>query len=212
MVARYAASAEVRLRRRASADYLRRSPLAGFRVIHFATHALVDDRALGRTALALAPDSSGSGLVTPGELAGLQLNADMVVLSACRTAGGVVVDGEGIQGLTASLLEAGARSVVATSWRVGDRSTVRVVDRLYAELAGGKPVIDALRKAKLESLEAGDPPAVWAAFSVVGDPTVVVPLKVPPSTRLWWAAAGAVAAMAIVVVVARRRRRPSAAG
>jgi CHAT domain-containing protein len=136
----------------------------------------------------------------------------MVVLSACRTAGGVVVDGEGIQGLTASLLEAGARSVVATSWRVGDRSTVRFVDRLYAELARGKPVIDALRTAKLESLEAGDPPAVWAAFSVVGDPTVVVPLKVPPSTRLSWAGAGAVAAMAIVVVVARRRRRPSAAG
>jgi CHAT domain-containing protein/tetratricopeptide (TPR) repeat protein len=212
MVARYAASAEVRLRRRASADYLRHSPLTGFRVIHFATHALVDDRALGRTALALAPDSSGSGLVTPGELAALRLDADMVVLSACRTAGGVVVDGEGIQGLTASLLEAGARSVVATSWRVGDRSTVRFVDRLYAELARGKPVIDALRTAKLESLEAGDPPAVWAAFSVVGDPTVVVPLKVPPSTRLSWAGAGAVAAMAIVVVVARRRRRPSAAG
>jgi hypothetical protein len=46
-------------------------------------------------------------------------------------------------------------------------------------------VIDALRDAKLESLEAGDLPSVWAAFSVVGDPTVVVPLRTPPSARLW---------------------------
>jgi CHAT domain-containing protein len=86
------------------------------------THALVDDRALGRTAL--APGPSGSGLVTPGELAGLRLDADMVVLSACRTAGGVVVDGEGIQRLTAALLAAGARSVVATAgaWATGARS------------------------------------------------------------------------------------------
>jgi CHAT domain-containing protein len=208
LVARFAAVSDVRLGKEASADYLRHTPLAGFEVIHFATHALVDDRALGRTALALAPGTTGNGLVTPGELAGLRLNAGMVVLSACRTAGGVVVDGEGIQGLTASLLEAGARSVVATSWRVGDRSTVRFVDRLYSALARGKPVAEALREAKLESLAAGDPPAVWAAFSVVGDPTVVVPLRAPPSSRGWWAGAGVVIA---IVVAAARRRRASAA-
>ena len=99
----------------------------------------------------------------------------------------MVVDGEGIQGLTASLLEAGARSVVATSWRVGDRSTTRFVERLYSELARGRAVVEALRGAKLASLRAGDPPRVWAAFSVVGDPTVVVPLRAPPS-RSWWSA------------------------
>jgi CHAT domain-containing protein len=209
LVARYAAVSDVRLRRDASVDYLRHTPLERYEVIHFATHALVDDRALGRTVLALAPGSSGNGLVTPGELARLRLDASLVVLSACRTAGGVVVDGEGIQGLTASLLEAGARSVVATSWRVGDRSTTRFVERLYSELARGREVGEALRGAKLASLRA-DPPRVWAAFSVVGDPTVVVPLRAP-TTRSWWL--GVVAGVLIVgVTVAVARRRASATG
>jgi CHAT domain-containing protein/tetratricopeptide (TPR) repeat protein len=206
LVARYAPESEVRLRRQASADYLRHAPLGGFEVIHFATHALVDDRALGRTALALAPDSSGSGFVTPGELASLRLDAGLVVLSACRTAGGVVVDGEGMQGLTAALLEAGARSVVATSWRVGDRGTVRFVERFYGELARGKPVVEALRAAKLVSLREGDAPGTWAAFSVVGDPTVVVRLREPPR-RVWWAWSGGLAVVLIAAAVATRRRR-----
>jgi len=210
LVGSYAAMSDVRLRRDASVDYLRHTPLARYEVIHFATHALVDDRALGRTVLALAPGASGNGLVAPGELAGLDLHARLVVLSACRTAGGVVVDGEGIQGLTAALLEAGARSVVATSWRVGDRSTTRFVERLYSELASGRSVVEALRGAKLASLRAGDPPRIWAAFSVVGDPTVVVPLRAPPS-RSWWL--GLLAGVLIVgVTVAVARRRASASG
>ncbi len=155
LVARYASAADVRLREGASAEYLRHAPLDSFAVIHFATHALVDDRALGRTALALAPGKTAGGFVTPGELAALKLDADLVVLSACRTAGGVVVDGEGVQGLTAPLLQAGARSVVATSWRVGDRSTVRFVEDFYDELARGRPVVEALRSAKLAAMKHG---------------------------------------------------------
>ena len=130
-----------------------------------------------RTALALAPGGGEDGFVTPGELARLRLAADLVVLSACRTAGGVVVDGEGVQGLTAPLLEAGARSVVATTWRVGDESTVDLVDRFYAGLARGLPVAEALQAAKLEAMLRRAPPAAWAAFTVVGDPFTIVPLR-----------------------------------
>jgi hypothetical protein len=79
------------------------------------------------------------------------------------------------------------------------------VERLYSELARGKPVILALRDAKLGSLRAGDPPGVWAAFSVVGDPTVVVPLRAPP-LRTWWAGVGAGVVIAVVAAAARRRR------
>jgi hypothetical protein len=71
-------------------------------------------------------------------------------------------------------------------------------------------VIEALRSAKLESLREGDPPAVWAAFTVVGDPTVVVPLRPPRSSRLWWA--GAAAVIAIAGAAGWRRRLASAAG
>jgi CHAT domain-containing protein len=210
LVARYASAAEVRLGDDASAEYLRHTPLGGFQVLHFATHALVDDRALGRSALALAPGSSESGFVTPGEVASLRLGADMVVLSACRTAGGVVVDGEGIQGLTAAFLEAGARNVVATSWRVGDRSTVRFVDGFYAELARGKPVVEALRAAKLGSLRRGAPPGEWAAFNAVGDPLVVVPLRTPASRRGWWVGAGGLAVVLLAAAATRRRRSAAA--
>jgi CHAT domain-containing protein len=89
----------------------------------------------------------------------------------------VVVDGEGMQGLTAPLLEAGARSVVATSWQVGDEHVVSLVKRFYAGLASGMPVVDALRSAKLETRRDGAPPALWAAFTVVGDPLATVALR-----------------------------------
>ena len=116
-----------------------------------------------------------------------------------------MVDGEGIQGLTAALLEAGARSVVPTSWRVGDRSTVRFVEDLYDELARGLPVGDALHAAKLTAMQEGARPGVWAAFSVVGDPTVRVPLREPRPPLVWWAGAGGLVAAAIAAAVARQR-------
>jgi CHAT domain-containing protein len=179
LVARNSPDAEVRLRRDASAGYLKHAPLEGFRVIHFATHAVVDERSTARTVLALAPDSSESGLVGPGDLAALRLDADLVVLSGCRTAGGVLVEGEGVQGLTAPLIQAGARSVVASQWRIGDRSTISFVRDFYQALATGAPVGDALRTAKLDALRRGAPSREWAAFTLVGDPLVTVPLRAP---------------------------------
>jgi CHAT domain-containing protein/tetratricopeptide (TPR) repeat protein len=207
LVARYAPQATVRLRSWATESYLKHASLTDYRVIHFATHALVDDRSIGRTALALAPGGGETGFVAPGDLAALRLDADLVVLSACRTAGGVVVDGEGVQGLTAPLLEAGARSVVATAWRIADRSTVDFVRDFYSSLAAGLPVGDALRAAKLAALRRGAPPGEWAAFGVVGDPLVTVPLRAPAPERPWWLAAPAVAALAVPVYWVRRRGR-----
>jgi CHAT domain-containing protein len=175
-LARYA-DADLLLGPDASEHRLETVPLSRYSVLHFATHALVDDRIAVRTALALTPGNGSDGFVTPGELGRLRLTADLVVLSACRTAGGVVVDGEGMQGLTAPLLEAGARSVVATSWRVGDERVVSLIQRFYAGLARGMPVVDALRSAKLEIRRDGASPALWAAFTVVGDPLATVALR-----------------------------------
>lgn len=211
LVARFAPEAEVRLGERASAAYLKRTALENLRVIHFATHALVDERTAARTALALTPGEGETGFVGPGDLAALRLDADLVVLSACRTAGGVVLGGEGIQGLTAPLLQAGARSVVATQWRIGDRSTVTFVERFYRGLAGGLPVAEALRAAKLEAVRRGAPPSEWAAFTAVGDPLVIVPLQIPSRTPSWWFAAFAVVALgagsAGTYSLRRRRQR-----
>ena len=212
-VARYAAEADVRLGDAASAAFLEQAPLAGYRVIHLATHAIVDDRAIGRSAIALAPGDGESGIVLPGDLAALDLDADLVVLSACRTAGGVVLDGEGVQGLTAPLLEAGARAVMATGWRIDDRRTVRFVLDFYDALARGRTVGDALHDAKLAALRRGAPPGEWAAFVVVGDPTVTIPLTTPrravPAEGLA-VILGTVLGLggvAVAVMVARRKRR-----
>jgi CHAT domain-containing protein len=209
LVARYAAAAEVRLRDQASAEYLRRTPLSGYRVLHFATHALVDDHSVARTALALAPGAQDDGMVGPGDLAAAELNADLVVLSACRSAGGVLVTGEGIQGLTAPLLAAGARSVVASQWRIGDRSTVRLMERFYRALAGGLPTGEALRAAKIEALRQGVPASDWAAFTLVGDPLVLVPLQQP--RRRWAFGVLGTALLLAALLYSRRirRRRPA---
>ena len=177
--ARYFERADVRVRGEASEAFLKRTPLAGYRILHFATHAIVDGRALTRTALALAPGDGEDGFVTPGDLAALELDADLVVLSACQTAGGVVVSGEGIQGLTAPLLEAGARAVVATQWRIGDRGAGPLLEGFYRALAAGLAAGDALRLAKREAIGRGAPPSEWAAFVLVGDPMVRVPLRAP---------------------------------
>jgi len=208
-VARYAEHGEVRLRDEASAAFLKTAPLAGYRVIHLATHALVDERSVARTALALAPGGGESGFVGAGDLAALALGADLVVLSGCRTARGKIVEGEGVQGLTAPLLQAGARAVIATGWSISDRHTVQLVETFYRNLANGQPVSEALRAAKLDAIRRGASPREWAAFTLVGDPLVSVPLRPPTAAWRWWAMAVAavmVAAFAVIAVYSRRTR------
>jgi CHAT domain-containing protein len=182
-------------------------------VLHFATHALVDDQAATRTALALAPGDGEDGFLGPADLASLELDADLVVLSACRTAGGVVIKGEGIQGLTAPFLQAGARSVVATQWRIADASAGQLVESFYADMANGHSVGDALRAAKLTAIRRGAPPAEWAAFVVVGDPAVKVPLVQPRDRPAWVLpiAVGLVPMIALIYGWTRKRRGAAAA-
>jgi CHAT domain-containing protein/tetratricopeptide (TPR) repeat protein len=208
LVARYASEAVVRLRGDASAAYLKRAPLERFRVIHFATHAVVDERSAARAVLALAPDGNDNGRVGPGDLAALRLDADLVVLSGCRTAGGLVVEGEGVQGLTAPLIQAGARSVVASQWRIPDRSTIPFIQGFYQALAEGLPVGDALRAAKLDAIRHGTPAREWSAFTIVGDPLVRVPLTVPgPDPWRLTMVAAAIVLGAAAFAYARTRRR-----
>lgn len=207
LVARFAERAELRLRERASESYLKHAALDSFDVIHLATHALVDERSVARTALAVADGDGDDGFIGPGELSALKLDARLVVLSACRTAQGVAVRGEGVQGLTAPLLAAGARSVLATQWRIRDTDAVRFIDDFYRALARGNGVSDAARTAKLAAIDRGASAATWAAFSVVGDPLVTVPVRAPSNAIRWLLVAAGLAALALVYGVVRRTRR-----
>jgi CHAT domain-containing protein len=97
--------------------------------------------------------------------------------------------GEGVAGLTAPLLAGGARGVLATQWRIADRSTLRLVDGFYGALAQGLPADHALRQARLAVRAHGAPAREWAAFVLVGDPTVQVALRQPSLAarmRTWW--------------------------
>lgn len=184
LVGAFGQQSTVRLRADASAAFLETTPLTGFAIVHFATHAVVDDVVPARSALALAPGGGRSGYVGPSDLAGLHLTAGLVVLSACRTARGAVVTGEGVQGFTSPLLAAGAHSVLATEWRLNDRDAVPMMYTLYREMAAGLPVGEAVRRSELAARAAGRPEREWASFILVGDPLVRIPLHIPSPDRV----------------------------
>jgi CHAT domain-containing protein len=152
----------------------------GARVLHFATHALVDRRFPLDSGLALAarePDASGevSGLLQAWEvLESMRLDADLVTLSGCETGQGSEGSGEGLVGLVRAFQIAGARTVAASLWSVSDRSTMELMTRFYRGLARGERKDEALRGAQraLARGEAGPvfaQPWHWAAFELFGD-------------------------------------------
>jgi tetratricopeptide (TPR) repeat protein len=179
-VARYAPYATVFTGVEAREARLRSASLSDVGVLHFATHANVGEWSLLQSSLLLAPGEGEDGRVTSEEILRLQLGANVVVLSACRSAGGAVRAGEGLFGLTTPLLEAGASSVVASLWPVGDRAIEPMIDLLYQELASGATVGDAVNRAKRAARQRGLSPSVWAAFAVTGDQRVTTALRTPP--------------------------------
>jgi CHAT domain-containing protein len=161
----------VRLGREASESALKHAALSDVSILHFASHAVVDPAGLRGTALLLAPGGGEDGIVRPEELSALSLDADLVVLSACSTAlsGGHAGD-EGLRGLVAPLIEAGARGVAATLWAVDDQAQRLLMRRMYQRLARGESTAAALRGAKLDAIRDGASPRDWAALVLWGDP------------------------------------------
>ncbi len=178
-VARFAPQSDVYVGAEARESRIRRASIADVGILHFATHADVEEWSLMRSALLLAPGDREDGRLTTEEVLGLRIEANLVVLSACRSGSGAVLVGEGLQGLTIPLLEAGASTVVATLWQVGDRSVEPMVELFYQKLATGAAVGDALHRAKRAARAAGISPAIWAAFTLTGDSRVVTQLQAP---------------------------------
>jgi CHAT domain-containing protein len=158
-------------------------------VLHFATHAIVrDDDPLG-SFLAVGSDTagrSGDGLLTAEEIYGLDLDADLVVLSACRSAGGRVT-GDGIATFARAFIYAGTPSLVASLWDVADEPTNRLLPDFYRAWLGGASKARALRSAQLRLLRdlrankvqvdtpvgpvfVTEHPVFWAGFSLIGEP------------------------------------------
>jgi CHAT domain-containing protein len=150
--------------------------LADYRYVHFATHGLVDSRYPGLSALVLSQfDEHGraqDGFLRLNDIYNLRLNADVVVLSACETALGRDVRGEGLIGLTQGFLSAGARRLVASLWQVPDRATAELMTRFYGYLLNdGLRPAEALRQAQAWSAQQPRfrDPYFWGGFILVGD-------------------------------------------
>jgi CHAT domain-containing protein len=147
--------------------------LAGYRILHFATHGLVDERRPERSSLAFSypQDPSEDGYLAASEIYRLHLNADLVVLSACETGLGRMVRGEGVLGLPRAFFYAGARSVLVSLWSVSDRSTALLMTSFYGALIKkGEPTSRALVTAKASLRKNPDTshPFYWAPFVLIG--------------------------------------------
>jgi CHAT domain-containing protein len=147
-------------------------------LLHFACHGFLNDRFPLNSGLALTlPDQPAegqdNGLLQAWEIfEGVRLDADLVTLSACNTALGPEMGGEGLVGLTRAFQYAGARSVLASLWGVSDASTGALMKRFYTHLRAGKTKDEALRAAQTELIHENDAlshPYHWAAFQLFGD-------------------------------------------
>jgi len=148
--------------------------LRDFRILHFATHGTYAEQPL-LSALELSRvDSAGrpvEGILPAHEIYDLDLPAELVVLSACETARGRDVPGEGlVSGLPRAFLYAGASRVLVSLWAVEDQSTRDLITVFYRGLFGrGLPPARALQEAQLALRQAGRPPYQWAGFVLLGD-------------------------------------------
>ena len=154
----------------ASERRLKLAPLASFRALHLAAHARADAAFPERSAVFLSPGGDGEdGWLQPREIAGLHLNGRLVVLSACDSAEGSLLSGEGPLSLARAFFAAGAGNVVATRWPLRDDDAAFVMERLYRGLRAGEPVGAALRRARRDAVAAGLPAGAWAGVALLGD-------------------------------------------
>jgi formylglycine-generating enzyme required for sulfatase activity/CHAT domain-containing protein/Tfp pilus assembly protein PilF len=166
----------------ASETTVKKAPLADYRVVYFATHALVagDVKGLGEPALALSlpkqPTPFDDGLLTASEVAQLKMDADWVVLSACNTAAGDKPGAEALSGLARAFFYAGARALLVSHWSVDSDAATRLTTSTFAILKDNPNIgrAEALRRAELAYLnDTSDPrnayPAFWGPFEIVGE-------------------------------------------
>lgn len=150
--------------------------LGQYRIVHFATHALIDNEhpELSGVVLSLVDEQGRpqNGFLRLYDIYNLKLGADLVVLSACQTALGQEIKGEGIVGLTRGFMYAGAPRVVASLWRIDDRATAELMKRFYAGMLREKlrPAA-ALREAQVSMLKEKrwQSPYYWSAFTLQGE-------------------------------------------
>jgi CHAT domain-containing protein/predicted negative regulator of RcsB-dependent stress response len=202
----------------ATCETVMSSDVRKYQILHFATHGFLDTEHPELSGIVLTMvDRSGAeknGLMPLHDIYNLDLSAELTVLSACQTALGKDIKGEGMVGLTHSFISAGSKSVVASLWKVDDRATsILMADFYDSMLRQGMPTGAALRSAKLKMMQdkRWSAPYFWAGFVLQGEYTNRIVVQ-----RNSWLAPGPVLLLLVlissgVIVFQRRRRRSSPA-
>ncbi|MFT4930131.1 MAG: CHAT domain-containing protein, partial [Phenylobacterium sp.] len=137
-------------RENASKEQLLAQELTDYQILHFATHGLSNSDVSSLGGLVLSNSASANNLLLVPEISNLNINAELVVLSGCKTAVGKLIDGEGLQGLSRAFFEAGGKRVIGSLWSVQDDATATLMGAFYRLLlVDKKPPAEALRLAKL---------------------------------------------------------------
>ncbi|MDH3254636.1 MAG: CHAT domain-containing protein [Acidobacteriota bacterium] len=160
----------------ASRETAMSSKLAAYRIVHFATHGIVngDNPGLSGVVLSMVDDRGQpqNGFLRLHDIYNLELPVELVVLSACNSALGKEIRGEGIVGLVRGFMYAGARRVVASLWKVDDEATSELMGEFYRHmLSDGRSPAAALRLTQIEMWrhKQWSPPFYWAAFTLQGE-------------------------------------------
>jgi CHAT domain-containing protein len=196
----------------AAESFLKTADLTRFGVLHLAAHAVVDEQNPDRSAVLLsAGAASEDGLLQVREISELRLGASLVTLSACRTASGAVLSGEGVLGLARAFFQAGAHAVVGSLWPLRDDDAARIFSDFNVGIGQGESVAAALRRAQVEALQDGLPASAWAGLVVLGDGSLTPLPGGRPSTLsgtvLIAIGLGAIG-IAGALLLRRRSRRP----
>ena len=147
-------------------------------MLYFATHGILPGELKCRTkpGLIFTPSGGDSGLLDTSEISDLKLNADLVVMSACNTAGASELGGEALSGLAEAFIFAGARALIASHWQVPSSETALLMRSMFAT---GLPSDRAVALSKAQLVIASNPasshPFYWAAFTLIGASTAAGP-------------------------------------
>ena len=154
----------------AASEFIVKQKMASARIVHLATHGLLQDFTNSGIpgAIALAPGAGEDGVLTSNEILDLKLNAELVVVSACDTGRGLVTR-DGVVGLSRSLMAAGTPSVALSLWEIYDESTAVLMQEFYRQLQQDKNKAQSLRLAMLKTKQEFPHPINWASFTLIGE-------------------------------------------
>jgi len=161
---------KVVLGEQAKESTVKSADLRPFRYVHLATHGILGGEVpgIGEPALVLGEEPGEDGFLRASEVEMIKLNADLTVLSACKTGTGELVSGEGVMGMSRAFLAAGSRAVLVSLWSVASKETEQLMVAFYRHLRSGMDTAEALRKAKLDLLAESPHPFYWASFILIG--------------------------------------------